>query len=63
MKCCICGKYIRGYGNNPHGHLDDEGGIIEYEPSQRCCDDCNRLYVIPGRMLLVAKTSRSRGGN
>ena len=37
--CCICGKEILGYGNNPYP-LKKEG---------RCCDECN-LLVIQARM-------------
>lgn len=37
--CCICGKEIIGFGNNPYP-LKKEG---------RCCDDCNSL-VIEARM-------------
>lgn len=40
MKCCICGKEIMGYGNNP----------IPYKSEGRCCDDCNIIYVIPCRL-------------
>lgn len=41
MKCSICGKEIKGYGNNP-------------APLRRkkCCDDCNRQIVIPLRIYL-----------
>lgn len=31
MKCCICGKEIKGYGNNPWP-LKDNG---------QCCNECN----------------------
>ena len=39
-RCCICGKFYRGYGNNP-------------EPIKKngtCCDTCNTKYVIPARV-------------
>lgn len=39
MICCLCGAYIRGFGNNPDP-LAMEG---------RCCDDCN-IKVIEARM-------------
>lgn len=42
-KCVICRKEQTGYGNNPmpvafHG---------------RCCDKCNKQYVIPMRFILL----------
>jgi len=42
-KCCICKKEFEGYGNNPEPINDDE--------EERCCDDCNGIYVIPARMV------------
>lgn len=38
-KCCICGKPIEGFGNNPYP-IKKEG---------KCCDDCN-LGVIRERI-------------
>ena len=46
MKCCICGKAIHGYGNNPY-HLDKREGA-------RCCDKCN-VKVIYKRLTLSEK--------
>lgn len=42
MKCCLCGKEFRGHGNNslPLGK----------NASDRCCDVCNEVYVIPARL-------------
>ena len=40
--CCICGKEINGYGNNP-SPLKDSG---------RCCEECNEL-AIKTRLLLT----------
>ena len=42
MKCCICGKEIPNYGNNPYPFGDNE---------DRCCDACNSLFVIPARII------------
>lgn len=39
FKCCICGKEIKGYGNNA---LPIKDGI--------CCDKCNMSVVIPTRI-------------
>lgn len=44
MKCCICGKEINGYGNNPWPLHTKDG--------QRCCDDCN-WKVIAARVELA----------
>ena len=38
--CCICGEETTGYGNNPEP-VKHEG---------RCCDACNRKFVIPARI-------------
>lgn len=35
MKCCICGKEIVGYGNNPYPIKEG-----------RCCDECNLIVVV-----------------
>ena len=52
--CCICGKKIVGYGNNPEGAMwkDKKGNIVEYEYQKGdvCCDDCNMRYVLVGRI-------------
>ena len=42
--CCICGKEIKGYGNNPEP-IDTS--------DKKCCDDCNSNYVIPARIKLI----------
>ena len=53
-KCCLCGCDIEDYGNNPAGakYKDEEGNIIAptFTPEDRCCDICNSVYVIPGRL-------------
>ena len=38
--CCICGEPIEGYGNNPR----------PYKHEGRCCDACQRKFVIPARL-------------
>lgn len=40
MKCAICGKIIKGFGNNPYP-VKDKG---------KCCDRCNIIAVIPARL-------------
>lgn len=37
--CCICGEEYTGYGNN-----------AEPYKKGRCCDECNRKFVIPSRL-------------
>ena len=49
-KCCICGKEHTGYGNNPDGAIDSSKKLISWNPDDRCCDECNTKYVLPGRM-------------
>ena len=42
--CCICGDEFEGYGNNP----------APYKESGKCCDACNRKFVIPARLSQMA---------
>jgi DNA-directed RNA polymerase subunit RPC12/RpoP len=44
MRCCICGKEIDGFGNNPYPLCGKE------DTDSRCCDECNWKFVIPGRV-------------
>lgn len=39
--CCICGEEFEGYGNDP----------APYKESGKCCDACNRKFVIPARLM------------
>ena len=39
-KCCICGKWFKGWGNNP-SPVKEKG---------QCCDMCNMTTVIPARI-------------
>ena len=54
FKCCICGREFTGFGNNPWGAMcKDENGNpqeIECKENDRCCDECNEKFVIPGRL-------------
>lgn len=38
--CGICAVTYQGWGNNPAPF-----------PTERCCEDCNRRYVIPARLV------------
>ncbi len=40
-KCCICGKSIKGYGNETYP-----------VKTGRCCDACNLKFVIPSRFAM-----------
>ena len=42
--CCICGKELVGYGNNP-SPVKEEG---------QCCNVCNIDKVIPARIAQVS---------
>ena len=57
--CCICGKECQGFGNNPFGAMckDGEGNIVElsFKPEEECCDECNKRYVIPGRLYKMQR--------
>lgn len=44
-KCIICGRPIRGLGNNP-APVKEVG---------HCCDKCNAEIVIPKRFRLIAE--------
>lgn len=44
-KCCICGKELNGYGNNPEPVEPYEAGL--------CCDECNAEKVIPARRKFI----------
>lgn len=64
MKCCICGVKINGYGNNPEGAMwkTPDGKIVEgeFDSNDRCCDDCDQRFVIPGRMYRIAKERENK---
>ena len=52
--CCMCGGLFSGYGNNPDGAAwkteDGKIELPEFKDSERCCDECNMKFVIPGRL-------------
>ena len=53
-KCCICGREFVGYGNNPDGAawMDQFGRpqLPEFKEDDVCCDECDGMYVVPGRI-------------
>lgn len=60
--CCICGKEIDGFGNNPDGAAwKKEDGSVEFasfKPHERCCNSCNGKYVVPGRIYRFVLAKR-----
>ena len=49
-KCCLCGKPITGYGNNPEGIikeilLGNRCRLEKFKPDDVCCDACNMNTV------------------
>lgn len=50
-KCCICGKEIKGWGNNPYP-VKTEG---EY------CRECNFSVVLPERVRLSKQEQYEQG--
>lgn len=59
--CCICGKLFRGYGNNPQGAVKiDNGNVIflKFKENDKCCDMCNGMYVLPGKMCKYSNEKR-----
>lgn len=65
-KCCICGKEILGYGNNPDGAVwktpDGEIVMPEFNENDRCCNECDNTFVIPGRMYRLALRKEKSNG-
>jgi hypothetical protein len=57
--CCICGKEFTGFGNNPKGAVDTNKKVIQWSESDRCCDECNHKYVLPGRMFRFYRTIKT----
>lgn len=60
-KCCICGRpLLDGYfGHNPQGAVDENKKEIQWKEEDRCCDECNRQYVLPGRMYKFYRVIRN----
>lgn len=63
FECCICHRFFTGFGNNPDGAMwkTESGEIVdpEFKADDRCCNDCDGRYVIPGRMYRLQQ-SRAR---
>lgn len=48
--CCICGKKVLEWGNDPYPVVTDEG--------LKCCDKCDMEVVLPARIRQMNKTQR-----
>lgn len=61
--CCICGSLESGWGNNPESAAwkTEDGKVVfgKFKSEDRCCDLCNTRFVIPGRILALAKQRKS----
>ena len=51
INCCICGKEIVGFGNNPWPIKD----------SGCCCGECNSTVVIQARIVMLARRRTDNG--
>lgn len=49
FKCCICGKEVEEYGNNPWPVKED--GI--------CCSKCNLEKVLPARIIAIREENKN----
>jgi len=52
FKCCLCGKEVEGYGNDP-------SPIQTQNEDDECCDECNLTKVVPTRINLVISKNKS----
>ena len=52
-RCCLCGEYFTGFGNNPWPLKNNE--------NDRCCDYCNSSKVIPARIERAYSKERKNG--
>lgn len=59
--CCICHKELPegSWGNNPSGAVDENKKLIQWSETDRCCDECNHKYVLPGRMFRFYRTIKN----
>jgi hypothetical protein len=54
--CCICEMNCEGYGNNP-------APIKALREHKKCCDTCNREWVIPCRLYNYAIDRNQKEGS
>lgn len=53
-KCNVCGVAYEGYGNSTWGLWNIDEHDVRGE-LLRCCDKCNREFVVPARMGLIPR--------
>lgn len=68
LYCCICGQLITKegcpdyFGNNPDGamYYDLFGRFCTptFKEDDRCCDECDEKFVIPGRLYRLIKEAK-----
>jgi len=57
MKCCLCEQEIVADANGwEGGHNPDP--FVKNE-SDRCCGECNDRVVVPARILMLSRKTRS----
>lgn len=49
-QCFFCRQHFSGNGNN----------IMPYLTTEKCCDNCNKQYVIPMRVLEYYKNKEQQ---
>ena len=52
-RCCLCGEYFTGWGNNPWPLVNTA--------FDRCCDACNAEKVIPARLERMNRKENKNG--
>lgn len=64
FRCCLCGNEFSGFGNNPEGaaYKDENGDVVmpTFKSDDRCCDLCDSMYVIPGRLYRLSLARQGR---
>lgn len=47
FKCCICGKEVNEWGNDPWP--------VDMHPDHKCCNACDMSVVLAARLRSMAK--------
>lgn len=58
LKCCICGKEMKGV--NSHNPYPVRKGSWYGETENRCCSECNSNIVVPIRIRLGSEVGDSK---
>lgn len=55
--CVLCGKKYSGFGNSTWGYWELHGASKQDDATKgekmRCCDNCNKYYIVPARLKLA----------